>query len=131
MAIAAPPTPSRTEFKQRRDEFMRGIGQGVAIFPAAPSAIRNNDVEHDYRTGPMRRLRWLRVGTGAKTRGVLDQEIKRACVLSVEFLVSMSECLERQAIQGAFHGSGSSQQLVQRKARMDATVAGRPNILLQ
>src|SRR4030095_1801909 len=49
MAIAAPPTPSRTEFKQRRDEFMRGIGHGVAIFPAAPSAIRNSDVEHEYR----------------------------------------------------------------------------------
>lgn len=42
-------TPSKTEFKQRRDEFMRRIGREVAIFPAAPSAIRNGDVEHEYR----------------------------------------------------------------------------------
>ncbi|HWN97957.1 MAG TPA: aminopeptidase P N-terminal domain-containing protein [Blastocatellia bacterium] len=35
--------------KQRRDEFMRRIAGGVAIFPSAPTAIRNNDVEHEYR----------------------------------------------------------------------------------
>ena len=28
---------------------MLGIGRGVAIFPAAPSPIRNGDVEHEYR----------------------------------------------------------------------------------
>ena len=49
MATSAPATPSKSEFKQRRDEFMRGIGRGVAIFPAAPSVIRNGDVEHEYR----------------------------------------------------------------------------------
>src|SRR5438034_947396 len=42
-------TPSKTEFKQRRDEFMRSSARGVAIFPAAPSPIRNGDVEHEYR----------------------------------------------------------------------------------
>src|SRR6267142_3562318 len=42
-------SPSRTEFKQRRDRFMQNIGRGMAIFPAAPSPIRNGDVEHEYR----------------------------------------------------------------------------------
>ena len=35
--------------KQRRDEFMSRIAGGVAIFPSAPTAIRNSDVEHEYR----------------------------------------------------------------------------------
>ncbi|MFY9610344.1 MAG: aminopeptidase P N-terminal domain-containing protein [Blastocatellia bacterium] len=35
--------------KQRRDEFMRRIAGGVAVFPSAPTAIRNSDVEHEYR----------------------------------------------------------------------------------
>ncbi|HTG16789.1 MAG TPA: aminopeptidase P N-terminal domain-containing protein, partial [Blastocatellia bacterium] len=35
--------------KRRRDEFMRRITGGVAIFPSAPAAIRNSDVEHEYR----------------------------------------------------------------------------------
>ncbi len=33
----------------RREQFMGRIAGGVAIFPAAPMAIRNNDVEHEYR----------------------------------------------------------------------------------
>ena len=37
------------QVRQRREEFMKRIGGGVAIFPSAPSAIRNNDVEHEYR----------------------------------------------------------------------------------
>src|SRR4029077_15434641 len=28
---------------------MSQLGGGVAVFPAAPLAIRNNDVEHEYR----------------------------------------------------------------------------------
>jgi Xaa-Pro aminopeptidase len=35
--------------KQRREEFMRRIRGAVAILPAAPTAIRNADVEHEYR----------------------------------------------------------------------------------
>jgi Xaa-Pro aminopeptidase len=35
--------------KQRREEFMRRIKGGVAVFAAAPMFIRNNDVEHEYR----------------------------------------------------------------------------------
>jgi Xaa-Pro aminopeptidase len=42
-------TPSTRRAKQRRDEFMRRIPGGVAVFPAAPTAIRNSDVEHEYR----------------------------------------------------------------------------------
>jgi Xaa-Pro aminopeptidase len=34
---------------QRRDQFMRHIAGGAAIFPSAPTAIRNSDVEHEYR----------------------------------------------------------------------------------
>jgi Xaa-Pro aminopeptidase len=37
------------QVKRRREEFMRRIGGGVAIFPSAPTAVRNNDVEHEYR----------------------------------------------------------------------------------
>jgi len=42
-------TPAREQVKQRREEFMKRIRGGVAIFPSAPTAIRNNDVEHEYR----------------------------------------------------------------------------------
>jgi Xaa-Pro aminopeptidase len=42
-------TPSKVQTKQRRDEFMRLISGGIAIFPAAPVAVRNSDVEHEYR----------------------------------------------------------------------------------
>ncbi|MFP5264180.1 MAG: aminopeptidase P N-terminal domain-containing protein [Blastocatellia bacterium] len=37
------------QMNRRREEFMRRIGGGVAIFPSAPTAVRNNDVEHEYR----------------------------------------------------------------------------------
>ena len=35
--------------KRRRAEFLRAIKGGVAVFPAAPLFVRNNDVEHEYR----------------------------------------------------------------------------------
>ena len=41
--------PARQQARQRREEFMSRIKGGAAIFPAAPTAIRNNDVEHEYR----------------------------------------------------------------------------------
>ncbi|HEY3134967.1 MAG TPA: aminopeptidase P N-terminal domain-containing protein [Blastocatellia bacterium] len=41
--------PTKEQTKRRRDEFMRRITGAVAIFPAAPTAIRNSDVEHEYR----------------------------------------------------------------------------------
>lgn len=47
--MSATPAPSKAEFANRRAEFMRRIPGGVAIFPAAPMAIRNSDVEHEYR----------------------------------------------------------------------------------
>ena len=45
----APGAPSKQNTKQRREEFMERIAGGIAIFPAAPTAIRNSDVEHPYR----------------------------------------------------------------------------------
>src|SRR3954447_3328276 len=33
----------------RRQALMQQFPAGVAVFPAAPVAIRNNDVEHEYR----------------------------------------------------------------------------------
>lgn len=42
-------TVSREEFAARRARFLKEMGKGVAILPAAKVAIRNNDVEHDYR----------------------------------------------------------------------------------
>src|SRR5262245_40139278 len=37
------------EFAVRRERYLRELGQGVAILPSAPTFIRNNDVEHEYR----------------------------------------------------------------------------------
>lgn len=36
-------------YAARRARFLEAMGEGVAIFPAAPVFIRNRDVEHDYR----------------------------------------------------------------------------------
>ncbi|HKA20935.1 MAG TPA: aminopeptidase P N-terminal domain-containing protein [Blastocatellia bacterium] len=41
--------PSKPDTKARREEFMGRIAGAIAIFPAAPTAIRNSDVEHPYR----------------------------------------------------------------------------------
>ena len=35
--------------RARRQHLLEAIGPGVAVFPSAPVAIRNNDVEHEYR----------------------------------------------------------------------------------
>src|SRR6187402_1575385 len=37
------------EFKERRDRLLAAIHPGVLVIPSAPLAIRNNDVEHEYR----------------------------------------------------------------------------------
>jgi Xaa-Pro aminopeptidase len=37
------------EFKERRERVLRAIRPGVLVIPSAPLAIRNNDVEHEYR----------------------------------------------------------------------------------
>lgn len=38
-----------SEFSERRKKLLDRIGDGVALFPSAPAAIRNQDVEHSYR----------------------------------------------------------------------------------
>lgn len=38
-----------SEFAARRARYLKEMGRGVAILPSAPVAIRNNDVEHEYR----------------------------------------------------------------------------------
>ena len=38
-----------SEFAARRKRLLEAIGDGVALFPSAPAAIRNQDVEHSYR----------------------------------------------------------------------------------
>jgi len=38
-----------SEFAARRKRLLEAIGDGIALFPSAPSAIRNRDVEHSYR----------------------------------------------------------------------------------
>lgn len=45
----SPAAPSKEQTRQRREEFMQLISGAVAVFPAAPTAIRNGDVEHEYR----------------------------------------------------------------------------------
>src|SRR5450432_3923096 len=39
----------QNEFKERRDRVLVAIHPGVLVIPSAPVAIRNNDVEHEYR----------------------------------------------------------------------------------
>jgi Xaa-Pro aminopeptidase len=36
-------------YAARRQRFLDSMGPGVAVFPATPVAMRNNDVEHEYR----------------------------------------------------------------------------------
>lgn len=38
-----------SEFSARRKQLLDAIGDGVAVFPSAPLALRNHDVEHPYR----------------------------------------------------------------------------------
>lgn len=40
---------SNGELEERQKRVLAAIGQGVMILPSAPLAIRNNDVEHEYR----------------------------------------------------------------------------------
>jgi Xaa-Pro aminopeptidase len=40
---------TKSEFSERRQRFMAAAGSGAAIFASAPVAVRNNDVEHEYR----------------------------------------------------------------------------------
>ena len=49
MMTTALGAPSKPDTKARREEFMGRIAGGIAIFPSAPTAIRNSDVEHPYR----------------------------------------------------------------------------------
>ena len=37
------------DFNHRRNQFLTKIKKSVAVFPAAPEMIRNNDVHHEYR----------------------------------------------------------------------------------
>ena len=36
-------------YTARREAFVKQIGEGVAIFPAAPLSIRSHDTEYRYR----------------------------------------------------------------------------------
>lgn len=38
-----------SEFAARRTQLLEAIGDGVAVFPSAPLAVRNHDVEYPYR----------------------------------------------------------------------------------
>jgi Xaa-Pro aminopeptidase len=38
-----------SEFAERRRKLLEAMGDGAAVFPAAPLALRNHDVEHPYR----------------------------------------------------------------------------------
>jgi len=40
---------NESEFRERRERVLAAIHPGVLVIPAAPLAIRNNDVEHEYR----------------------------------------------------------------------------------
>ncbi len=45
----APHGGDRSPYEARRQTFLDRMGAGVAIFPAAPTAIRSQDVEYRYR----------------------------------------------------------------------------------
>jgi len=36
-------------YRRRRKQFMDAMGEGIAVFPAAPVRLRSNDVDHRYR----------------------------------------------------------------------------------
>jgi len=36
-------------FARRREQFLSAMGPGVAVISSTPVAVRNNDVEHDFR----------------------------------------------------------------------------------
>lgn len=38
-----------SEFTSRRERFLKKMGEAVALVPAAPVVVRNNDVTYDYR----------------------------------------------------------------------------------
>lgn len=38
-----------SEFAARREQLLEAMGEGVALFPSAPVALRNHDVGHPYR----------------------------------------------------------------------------------
>ena len=38
-----------SEFAARRERLLEAMGDGVAVFPSAPLALRNRDIEHPYR----------------------------------------------------------------------------------
>jgi Xaa-Pro aminopeptidase len=38
-----------SEFAARRQQLLEAMGDGVAVFPSAPQALRNRDVGHPYR----------------------------------------------------------------------------------
>ncbi len=40
---------NQSTYRERRRRVLEAISPGVLVLPAAPVAIRNNDVEHDYR----------------------------------------------------------------------------------
>lgn len=40
---------SASEFAERRERFRTTMGKGVAVLASTPVALRNNDVEHEYR----------------------------------------------------------------------------------
>ena len=42
-------TVAREEFAARRARYLKEMGKGVAVIPSAPTFVRNNDVEHEYR----------------------------------------------------------------------------------
>jgi Xaa-Pro aminopeptidase len=39
----------QSEYRQRREQLMGKIGNGMAIFRSAPTAVMHNDVEYNYR----------------------------------------------------------------------------------
>ena len=42
-------THSPQTYAARREAFVKQMGEGVAIFPAAPLSIRSHDTEYRYR----------------------------------------------------------------------------------
>jgi Xaa-Pro aminopeptidase len=47
--MAATPKVPMSVYAERRRALMSRLPHGVAVIPSAPVAIRNNDVEHEYR----------------------------------------------------------------------------------
>ena len=97
-----------SEFASRRAALLEAMGDGVALFPAAPAAVRNHDVEHPYRQDS--NLYYLTGFDEPETVLVLtNQHDEHRCVMFVRPRVREREIWDgpRAGVEGAVERFGA------------------------